>query len=83
MKTLDNFHIWSIVGDRYISTVHQNSGCMEAPHLCHFETLIFERDPKTKKLGDVLHQRTVIFIEDARKIHWQITASLLEKARME
>lgn len=73
----DFFHVWSIVGDRYVSTIHRRSSTILA--LSHYETVIFERNKQTGELGRMLHCRESYDIETARKKHWQITESLLKR----
>jgi len=76
-----DFHICSIVGNRYISTIYRRSSAAVNDPPWYYETLIFEYDPSTRELGVVVHQLpgtgNVMF---ARKRHWQITESMMRKA---
>lgn len=76
----DDFHIWSLVGDKYISTIYrQSSACINNPPW-YYETMIWHYDPENKKMLSIAHIIASSNIRTARKRHWQITQSLMEKS---
>jgi hypothetical protein len=70
---------FSIVGDRFVSTIYrQSSACICSPPW-YYETIIFKIDPEKKREPKPIHMMAANDIRFARKRHWQITESLLAK----
>jgi len=75
-------HIWSIVGDRYISTIYRRSSAAVNNPPWYYETVIFEYNATSGKLGRITHQVPGTGnIRFARKRHWQITESMMANVR--
>jgi len=74
-----DFHIYSVVGDKYVSTIFRQSSAAINDPPWYYETIIWNYDPENKTMLNIAHMIFSMDLVTARKKHWQITESLMSK----